>query len=330
MRFKLLFFMLLILFSFSFTIYSQQEMVRMVYFYPKDRAIDQAAIQTKMNGLAKILVSFYEGLVFEKTNNEYVVHFVQGDHNASDYISRRGILDIIDPEPTEWILSEIREKKDFDMSKNLYLVVTNVDNPNDICGVGGIVIKPDLGDRLLLRQKIEGAWAIVYDTSVCSSELIYFFAAHELGHAFGLLHDFSNRNYIMSYGMEEVQYPNDVAIWRTPYELSDCSKSWLKASRFFDLDPSLSRATPPGKIEVSSTHYYPTTQELHLSLTGTGVPALHQVHLYLIPMNVPIGFFPGDPSRNERWSTLGNHNKYSLHSYRKFGITQINRKKIVF
>ena len=83
MRFKLLF---CLLFSFSYTVFSQQEMVRMVYFYPKDRAIDRAAIQTKMDGLAEILVSFYEGLVLEKFNDEYAVHIVQGHHEASDYV----------------------------------------------------------------------------------------------------------------------------------------------------------------------------------------------------------------------------------------------------
>ena len=330
MRYKLLFFILLILFCFPFTGFSQQEMVRMVYFYPKDKPIDRDATQTKMENLAKILRSFYRGLIFEQSNDRFLVHFVQGQHEANDYISPRGVFDIVKPEPIKRMFSEIREQKGFDMSKNLYLVVTNMDNLNDACGLGGNIIRPDLGDRLLLRKSIEGAWAIVFETSHCKSKLIYFIAAHEMGHAFGLLHDFSNRNHIMSYGVEEVEYPNGVEIDRTPYELSECSKSWLRASRFFPQDTSLNRESRPGEIEVSSGTYDPTARKLHLSLSGSGVPVIHQVQLYTIPTSIPDGFFPGDPLRDTKWAGLDNYNKYSLNQCHTFTNDQTDRSQIVF
>ena len=170
------------------------------------------------------------------------------------------------------------------MSKNLYLVVTNIDGPEDICGRGGIVKYPDLGERWNFRLPTETAWAFVYERSNCATELIYYLAAHELGHALGLLHDFRHRNYIMSYGLEEVMYPHNITIWRTPYDLSECAKEWLKASRFFTLDPSLSRFTDLGVIELSSSPtYYSSTKELYLSFIGSGVSSLHQVQLLLIP-----------------------------------------------
>ena len=104
MGFRLSFLILLGLFSFSFPAFSEKEMVRMVYFYPKDRQIDRAAIQTKMDKLAKTLISFYKGLIFEKSNNEHVFHTVQGDGEAGDYIQDNAT-------PEDLILIEIREKK---------------------------------------------------------------------------------------------------------------------------------------------------------------------------------------------------------------------------
>ena len=90
MRIKLLFLTLSTLLIFCFPVFSQQEMVRMVYFYGKDRPIDIAATRNKMDNLAEILVSFYEGLRYEKSGGEFVVHFVQGKHEAADYVLNFG------------------------------------------------------------------------------------------------------------------------------------------------------------------------------------------------------------------------------------------------
>ena len=327
MRFRLSCLMLVGLFSFSFTAFSEQEMVRIVYFYPIDRQIDQAAIQTKIDKLIDVLVPFYKGLVFEKSNNAYVFHTVQGNCEAGDYI-------LGPAEPEELILTEIRKKKGFDLSKNLYLVMTNVDSPPDICGIGGIVKYPNLGERVDVRGPTEVAWAFVYERSDCVEELMYYLAAHELGHALGLGHDFRHRNYIMSYGLEEVKTTNhdkEIIYWRTPYELSNCAKEWLKASRFFPLDPARPRLTAPGVIELSGhPRYDPNTKALHVSFTGSGVPSLHQVQLHLIPESVPDGFYPTKRDRVGGWNKLLDTDKYSLHSCRTFQDGQNDKNQIIF
>lgn len=326
MRFRLVFLMLIGLFSFSFAAFGQQEMVRMVYFYPKDRQIDRAAIQTRMDKLIDVIVSFYEGLVFEKSNNAYVFHTVQGDRKAGDYI-------LGPTEPEDLILTEIHEKKGFDLSKNLYLVVTNVDSPPDICGIGGIVKYPNLGERVDVRGPAEVTWAFVYEQSDCVDELIYYLAAHELGHALGLGHDFRHRNYIMSYGLEEVKETNrdkEIIYWKTPYDLSNCSKEWLKASRFFLLD-SAPRLTAPGVIELSrAPRYDPNTKELHVSFTGAGVPSIHQVQLHLIQESVPDAYYPNGRDRVGGWNRLAATDKYSLHSCHTFQDGQSNKDQILF
>ena len=262
--YKLLFFMLLIFFSFSFTVFSQHEMVRMVYFYAKDRPIDKDATQTKMDKLGKTLTPFYEGIVFEKTDDNFKVHYVQGKHDAGDYI-----LNFDSPE--DQMLAEIREETGFNLSENLYLVVTNAKAPDGICGVGGIVPYPNFRERSSFMKPNEIAWAFVYEDSTCASTLIYFLAAHELGHALGLRHDFRDRNYMMSYGVEEKPLPNDESYWRIPYELSVCAEEWLRASRFFPEDPLLSRSVAPGEIKFDGFPTYNwATKELHVSFTGAG------------------------------------------------------------
>ena len=327
MRFRLSFLMLVGLFSFSFNAFSEKEMVRMVYFYPIDRQIDRAAIQTRMEGLIEVLVPSYEGLIFEKSNNEHVFHTVQGDREAGDYI-------LGPDQPETLILAEIREKKGFDLSKNLYLVVTNVDSPAGICGIGGILKYPNLGERVNVKTPAEVTGAFVYERSGCEPKLLYYLAAHELGHALGLGHDFRHRHYIMSYGVEKVETTNhdkEIVYWRTPYDLSNCAKEWLKASRFFSLDPALPHLTVPGVIELSGTpRYDPNTKALHVSFTGSGVPSIHQVQLHLIPKDVPDGYYPKGRDRVGGWNGLSDTDKYSLHSYRTFQDGQSDKNQIIF
>ena len=328
MRFKLLFLMFIILFSFPFTALSQQEKVRMVYFYAKDRPIDEAATQKRMEDVAKILTSFYKGIIFEKSGDNFVIHFVQGKQGAGDYI-------LNSDSPEDQMLAEIHEEKGFNLFKDLYLVITNVDAPGRTCGTGGIISYTISREGSNSRLLSESAWAFVYEESDCVEDLIYYLAAHELGHALGLGHDFSNRNHIMSYGVEEVKDPNGIIIWKTPYLLSDCSMHWLRASRFINLDSSPTSSSNPGVIELAdSPGYNPVTKELHVSLTGAGVPSLHQVQLHLIPETTPDGFYPvsenKDNDRDWNWDNLRFRDKLSLDQCHDFENDQMDKNHIVF
>ena len=89
--------------------------------------------------------------------------------------------------------------------------------------------------------------------------------AHELGHAFGLLHDFRE-------GQE------DTIMGGARHRLSKCSAEWLSASHFFNTNP-ISRNTPTD-IELLSTQAY-SQNTVSLRFKVTDLDGLHYAQLLL-------------------------------------------------
>ena len=108
------------------------------------------------------------------------------------------------------VIEEIEER--FSLSTNLYLISVDTGSEKiDVqwCGQGGI-------------HGTTGGRAIVPASGSCFvGEHGLDTAAHELGHAFGLDHDFRNDAYMMSYGDNRDQ-------------LSYCAAEWLNAHRYFN------------------------------------------------------------------------------------------------
>ena len=90
--------------------------------------------------------------------------------------------------------------------------------------------------------------------------------AHELGHAFGLEHDFRDDAYIMSYG------------GGARHRLSHCAAEWLDASRFFNTseiaynEPTTIQMLPP-------LAYPPNATSLRFEVADTD--GLHQAQLII-------------------------------------------------
>ena len=206
--------------------FGEPHMVRLIYFLPSDRS-PQQAIDTKLDTLIRDVQQFYademgrhgfgrQTFTFETdVTGKAVVHHVDGKFTDSYY--RQNTFHKV------W--EEIREQ--FYTPQNIYFIAIDSGNErvgrwyNEVCGVGdshgasgGHVLIPASGDCFNLRT-----------------------AAHELGHAFGLQHDFRNDTYIMSFG-------------KAPNKLSECAAEWLDAHRYFNTGQSQTHFDTPTKIQM--------------------------------------------------------------------------------
>ena len=82
-------------------------------------------------------------------------------------------------------------------------------------------------------KQVEAMYSSLPPVTVLTSKT----AAHELGRAFGLQHDFRNDTYIMSFG-------------RNPNKLSECAAEWLEAHRYFNIDQSQTHFDNPTTIQM--------------------------------------------------------------------------------
>ena len=230
----------------------QREMVRLIYFLPQGR-LHQQDIDTKLDMLIKDTQVFFadqmrnhgfggKTFTFETdVTGKAVVHHVTG--KFSDWYYQSDTLDKV--------VEEINER--FDISKNLYLIAIDIRSERidtRWCGRGGFDWSG--GGRAIIPAS-GGCFAV--DTT-----------AHELGHAFGLHHDFRNDTYIMSYG------------GGARHQLSHCAAEWLDVSRFFN---SLQTAfNEPATIQMLSPLAYPPNA-INLRFEVTDTDGLHQAQLII-------------------------------------------------
>ncbi len=232
--------------------------VRLFYFLPNDRPYRSEVVDSLKSGILD-LQTFFAGQMethdqgrktfnFETDDRgDPVVHRVDGDSSDSHY-SRRGYTE-----------GEI--KRAFDNSANTILIVMDV-SARSVHGVG-------------TGSKGSG-WAMIY------GEWNWFAAAHELGHSFGLHHDFRDNEYIMSYGRAD----------RASAKISPCAARFLAANPYFNSDVPLQNESPPTVELVSSSEYPFGSTSTAVQLRVRDDDGLHQLILFVMPKNPFLGGTP--------------------------------------
>ena len=227
--------------------------VRLIYFVPRERP-SQPDIDKKMDQLIEDAQRFYadqmeahgfgrKSFQFETdANGNAVVHHVVGRFSNWHYNNLTDTWDVYD---------EIAER--FDISKNMYYL-TAIDissealNGGRTCGIGGE------------RGPVRGM-ALIPASGRCFNLGT---AAHELGHAFGLQHDFRGGSYLMSY-------------WDHSDGISKCAAEWLNVHRAFNTghigfnEPPTVKMLPPSLVSLPNA--------IRFRFEVTDPDGIHQVQL---------------------------------------------------
>ena len=223
--------------------------VRLFHFLPNDRRLRLSVVQRIRDDILRIQAWYGEQMeahgygyqtfrIETDDRGDPLVHLVDGQHPDIDYI--RGT----------WALrEEIAEV--YDLSGNIHVyVIDNSTNRIDVVNRG------EAGRR----DKQSGA-------ALVAADVPWQTMAHELGHVFGLDHDFHDETYIMSYG----------DIYRN--SLSACSAEFLAVHPYFNPDVGVEEAEGPA-IEALSPPTYPEGSEsVPIQLRVSDPDGLHQVRL---------------------------------------------------
>ena len=227
--------------------------VRLIYFLPSDRQ-PRPYIDTQINTLIKEVQQGYANdmdrygfgrktFTFETdVMGKAVVHHLNGQFTA-DYYEHKTFDKV-----------EKKVNEQFDTSQNIYLIV--IDSGYPISGMGGRATLGDGGGGIAL---IHGIGDIINKVYI---------ASHELGHTFGLRHDFRNDAYIMSYGASRQSY------------LSQCAAERLDIHPYFNPtrpNQNFNKNTTIGAFTARSTSL-PNTIGLRFEVTDPD--GLHQAQLH--------------------------------------------------
>ena len=228
--------------------------VRLIYFLPNDRAYNADVVQNMKADIRTVQTFYAEQMGVHGFGNtsfrletdpqdELIVHRVDGEHADSHYLE----------DTTDSVIAEIEKR--FDIYANIYFIV--IDNSINGLGWSGGQIRGGVGSR----------WGKHGGYALKAPKFGWGVAAHELGHTFGLWHDFRDGAYIMSYGPGMNR-------------LSTCHAEFLSVHPYFNANTPIERGPPPS-IELVSSHIYPAgSKSVPVRLRISDSDELHQVFLH--------------------------------------------------
>ena len=238
--------------------------VKLIYFIPNDRTFDSDVVDSIKTRIPRIQTFFRDQMQahghgtntfqFETdAQGDPVVHRVDAPNSDDSYLRSYRMVGVGN------VLRDLRST--FDSSSSILFIVVDhstYDNLGwgNVAGFGG-------------RAGKNSGYALVPASFIDET------AAHELGHAFGLQHDFNDNANIMSYG------PG----WN---RLSACSAGFLAAHPYFDSDVPVEEQQTwdllaPTVDLVSPLRYAAgsTSLSVQFRVTASGNPGLHQVLFFL-------------------------------------------------
>ena len=266
-------------------------MVRLVYFLPNDRPTRPDRILA-LRQLIKETQQFFADemerhgfgrktfTVETDKDGEPLVHRVDGKFTDDYYYQ---------PVSDFKIWPEVNEH--FNDPQHVYFIAIDLGdetlNGGAACGLGGVsFFNFSRGTQGRLRdetqgEEILGGFAIIPVSGHCFEDNRgglhkLRVTTHELGHAFGLDHDFRD-------GRE------DAVLGGRGYRLSKCAAEWLSVSRFFNTKPISSNT--PGEIQFQSIQIY-NQDVISLRFKVTDPDGLHQAQLLLPAISEGTGSGP--------------------------------------
>ncbi len=219
--------------------------VRVIYFVPNDRSFSATVEDSIKRAVRQVRTFFAEqmkaqGFGLNAINIEAgddgdpLIHRVSGRHNDDHYADGTHFT----------VFSEIRQN--YDTRANIYIAF--VDNGRRFTPRGGRNGKT--GGEASMR--VDSDWQTV---------------AHELGHGFGLHHDFRNDAYVMSYGNE-------------PDSLSQCAAHFLSVHPYFNPGITTEWTGSPAVELISSPRFQPNAEDITVQFKVADTDGLHQMILF--------------------------------------------------
>lgn len=283
---------------------SPEKMVRLIYFVPRDR-IPQQDMNAKLDTLIKDVQRFYASemerqgfgrktfTIETDRRGNTIVHHVNGRFNDSYYQNQS--------------IDRVHEEVDqrFDVSKNIYFVVIEIStgyldssglDHGKMCGRGGSI-------------GTQGGFTLIPASGECfigDSGLVS--AAHELGHAFGLFHDFRSGTYLMSYGINRT-------------ELSECAAEWLDVHHYFN---AIGNSTNQRDALIQIQHIKTSPPDsISFDFTVTDVDGSHQIQLHTPATTTAIHEAPGEPHLIGCQRFEGQRNRINFESIVRLGAFEV-------
>ena len=231
--------------------------VRLIYFVPSDRQL-QPDMDTKFDQLIKEVQQGYEGIMeahgfgkktflFETdANGNVVVHTVNGRYPEKHYNETVN--------HTKEMHKEIDEQ--FDRSKDFYLIAIDISNEL----LGGRV--SGLGNS----HGSSAGWALMPASGPYFNIIL---AAHELGHAFGLIHD---------YRCDVKLVVSPIVSFLHPFYASFCAAEWLDVHRAFSAEQLIISNSKP-TFDMLPPNFVSSPAAIHLRFNITDHDGIHQVQL---------------------------------------------------